>query len=78
LTDPLTLSAKGVGSGANTDNVKVSLDNKTGVFSESFDDPIAGQKVYIHRVAREAIQDGLGYFLSPGRVSGAVEISPAP
>lgn len=78
LTDPITLNAKGVGSGANTNVVKISVKDRTGLFTGSFVDPVEGRTFLIHGVALESMREGLGYFLATNHLSGAVVITPAP
>jgi hypothetical protein len=76
LNDAVTLNAEGVSLGANSNQVKVSLANHTGIFSGSFVDPIDGQTTSIHGVALESMHEGLGYFLGTNDLSGAALIGP--
>ncbi|HUD46923.1 MAG TPA: hypothetical protein VMR33_08835 [Candidatus Baltobacteraceae bacterium] len=77
LSDPLTLNAEGVGSGANTNVVKLTVHNQTGLFKGSFIDPTKGQKVLFHGAALESMRQGLGYFMTDDGLSGAVVITAA-
>jgi hypothetical protein len=73
------IPVNGKGVSTNTDNVKLTINNTTGLFTGSFVDPVTSDTDRIQGAVLESMQNGFGYFLTVGDtniLSGSVVLTP--